>query len=239
MISLRPIPLGRAWDLIDSCIPVITRACPDLETLDVAGDLRRVEPLVTSLVLVGRTEDPAAASRAIAQSGLLSSTATRADGRIAGTHRGISIEILLARPHDYGSILCRATGSDGHLLELHRRGLTDSPYSSEDALYASLGLAYIAPELRHGSGEIEAAASGALPSLVEATEIRGDLHMHTTYSDGRDPLESWSRPATHSATSTWRSPITRQALPRRGRSPATISASSATRSTRCASAFRG
>ena len=190
MISLRPIPLGRAWDLIDSCIAVITRACPNLEALDVAGDLRRVEPLVSSLVLVGRTEDPAAASRAIAESGVLSSTATRTDSRIAGTHRGISIEIRLASPDNYGSILCRATGSDGHLLELHRRGLTDFPYASEDALYASLGLAYIAPELRHGSGEIEAAARGALPSLVDATEIRGDLHMHTTYSDGRDALES-------------------------------------------------
>jgi DNA polymerase (family 10) len=188
VISLRPIPLGRAWDLVDSCLPVIARACPDLETFDVAGDLRRVEPLVTSLVLVGRTEDPAGASRAIARSGLLSSTATRSDRRIAGMHRGLPFEILLASPDEYGSMLCGATGSDGHLLELHRRGLTDAPHASEDALYASLGLAFVAPELRQGSGEIEAAATGALPSLVDATEIRGDLHMHTTYSDGRDAL---------------------------------------------------
>ncbi len=71
-----------------------------------------------------------------------------------------------------------------------KRGLGDDPHASEDALYASLGLAFIPAELRQGTGEIEAAAAGRLPALVETADMRGDLHMHTTYSDGRDPLES-------------------------------------------------
>lgn len=63
-------------------------------------------------------------------------------------------------------------------------------YASEDALYSSLGLAFIPPELRQGRGEIDVAASGHLPPLVATPDIRGDLHMHTTYSDGRDDLAS-------------------------------------------------
>src|SRR4030095_11188381 len=60
----------------------------------------------------------------------------------------------------------------------------------EEDLYSDAGLPYIAPEIRQGTGEIEAAAAGTLPHLVSTDHIRGDLHMHTIYSDGADTLES-------------------------------------------------
>ena len=84
-------------------------------------------------------------------------------------------------------MLFRATGSKEHVaavLERHR--LSDA--RSEEEIYSQAGLAFIAPELRNASGEIDAAANGTLPTLVSDDHVRGDLHMHTTYSDGGDSL---------------------------------------------------
>lgn len=186
--AVKPITLGRAWDLLDSCIPTIAAACPDLQALEPAGDIRRVEPIVSSIVLVARAEDPAAALEALASSRDLAPVTHQTDRGIIGTHRKTPIEILIAAPDDHGSALFQATGSDSHLREMRRRGLRDRSQPNEAALYASLALAFIPPEMRHGTGEIDAAASDRLPPLVDASHIRGDLHMHTTYSDGRNTL---------------------------------------------------
>ena len=104
----------------------------------------------------------------------------RSDERLVGTSRNTPVDIRVVPPEDYGSTLCHATGSDAHLVLMTQRGLGDNPHASEDALYASLGLAFIPAELRQGTGEIEAAAAGRLPALVELADMRGDLHMHTT-----------------------------------------------------------
>jgi len=189
-VTTKPIPLGRVWDLLDTCIQAATAACPALEALEPAGGVRRVEALVSSIVLVARTDDPAAASKALSSSRIFDRVTMRSDRRLAGTTRNTAIEILIATRDDYGSTLFHATGSDPHVTDVRSLGLPDQAHSTEEALYASLGLTYIAPELRHGTGETDAAARGALPALVDASHIRGDLHMHTTYSDGRDSLES-------------------------------------------------
>ncbi len=190
MSPVKPISLGRAWDLIDGLVAAIAAACPALEALEPAGDVRRVEALVSSVVLVARAHDPATATAALASSRILDRVTMRSDERLVGTSRNTPVDIRVAPPEDYGSTLFHATGSDAHLVLMTQRGLGDDPHASEDALYASLGLAFIPAELRQGTGEIEAAAAGRLPALVELADMRGDLHMHTTYSDGRDPLES-------------------------------------------------
>jgi DNA polymerase (family X) len=187
---VKPISLGRAWDLIDRLVAEIAAACPALEAVEPAGDVRRVEALVSSVVLVARAHDPATATAALASSRILDRITVRSDGRLVGTSHNTPVDIQVARPEDYGSTLFHATGSDAHLVLMTKRGLGGDPQATEDALYASLGLAFIPAELRQGTGEIEAAATGRLPILVETADMRGDLHMHTTYSDGRDPLES-------------------------------------------------
>jgi DNA polymerase (family 10) len=185
-----PITLGRAWDLIDRLMPGIAAACPEIQAIEPAGDIRRVEPLVSSIVLVARTADPAGTARSLASIHDLAPITSVNDRRVVGTHRHTPVEILLATPDDYGSILFMATGSAAHVSEVRRLGLPPSPEPSEETLYSRVGLAFIPPELRQGTGEAAAAASGALPRLVTTADIRGDLHMHTTYSDGRDGLEA-------------------------------------------------
>ena len=103
----------------------------------------------------------------------------------------VEVDIRVAAPDDYGTVLFNATGSRAHLRAVHdRRHQRPRLSPGEEALYAHAGLPFIAPELRENAGEIEAAAAGALPVLVQREHIRGDLHMHTMYSDGADSLEA-------------------------------------------------
>ena len=186
----KPLTLGRAWDILDGCIPAIAATCPDLHSIEPAGEIRRVEPLVSAIVLVARTDDAPAAVKALAASQTLAPVTTRSERHLTCTYQNATVEVLFTGPEEHGSTLFLATGSDVHVDEMRRRGLGDLPQPTEHALYSSLGLPFIPPELRHGRGEVDAAAAGHLPLLVDVSDIRGDLHMHTTYSDGRDELET-------------------------------------------------
>ncbi len=107
------------------------------------------------------------------------------------TTSGIKTVVHTTRSRDFAFDLVRLTGSESHwkkLRSLERGSLNLHPKSEED-FYSGLGLRFISPELREDSGEIEAAASGALPELVELTDIKGDLHTHTSWSDGEDSVE--------------------------------------------------
>ena len=179
--------LGRAVELLDNLILLIGAAAPELE-LRPAGDVRRVEPLVDALVIVGAAADPPATLDVIAA--LPSLRVLHRTGRRAlVSYQQMEVDVRIAAPDEFGTTLYVATGSDHHLIKMRSRQGSPRIYGRETEVYADAGLSWIAPELRHDTGEIEAAASGALPTLVGREDIRGDLHMHTTYSDGRDSLE--------------------------------------------------
>jgi DNA polymerase (family 10) len=127
-------------------------------------------------------------------------------------HENIQVDLRALPEESYGAALQYFTGSKDHNVALRQRalkmGLTLSEYSlaridnaervagaTEQEIYAALGLAWIPPELRENSGEIEAAAEGRLPKLIELSHIRGDLHMHTTETDGRATLEEMAEAA--------------------------------------------
>ncbi len=165
--------------------------------------------MVSSIVLVGAADDPTSATAALVSSDLLSSPGVE-NGRLAGTYRSAAVEIRLVDRASFGSALFEATGNREHVVSVGRRGLAAAPYVSEEALYSSVGLSYIEPELRQATGEVEAAAAGQLPVLVATPNMRGDLHMHTTYSDGRDPLDVMVAGAQALGYGTSRSPIIRQ-----------------------------
>jgi DNA polymerase (family 10) len=118
---------------------------------------------------------------------------------------GYQVDLRLVVPHQRGAALQYFTGSKPHNIVLRDRALSrgwrlneyglfnaadNQPIAgeTEEGIYRALGLAFVPPELRENRGEIEAAAAGALPLLIERQHLRGDLHMHTTESDGRDDL---------------------------------------------------
>ena len=128
------------------------------------------------------------------------------------THTGIQIDLRIVAPDQFGNLLQHFTGSKEHNMALRdaavRKGLHVSEYgvlddatgethrcATETEVYALLGLDYIEPELRENRGELEAAAAGTLPDLIELGDLRGDLHCHTTASDGTASIEEMAAAA--------------------------------------------
>jgi DNA polymerase (family X) len=122
------------------------------------------------------------------------------------SNEGLRFDLRVVPPESYGNLLQHFTGSKDHNVALRERavkdGLSVSEYSitvvesgeelrfaDEDQVYDRLGYQFIPPELRENSGELEAARRGEVPQLVELDDVKGDLHTHTSYSDGRDSLE--------------------------------------------------
>jgi DNA polymerase (family 10) len=122
------------------------------------------------------------------------------------SNEGLRFDLRVVPPESYGNLLQHFTGSKDHNVALRERavkdGLSVSEYSitvvetgeeltfaEEEQVYERLGYQFIPPELRENSGELEAARKGELPQLVELGDLKGDLHTHTSYSDGRDSLE--------------------------------------------------
>jgi DNA polymerase (family 10) len=186
----RQLNLGRACEVLDTLVAALAHAVPLLEKLTPAGHVRRFEPLVDALVLVGQSPDPEAALDLAC--GLPSITAVLGTSARGATflYENTEVELRIAPPDEYGTMLFTATGTAAHVEAIARRRGRPALCATEIDVYAHAGLPWIPPELRHATGEIEAALSGTLPSLVAREHIRGDLHMHSTWSDGRDSIHA-------------------------------------------------
>ena len=186
----RPVPLGRATELLEAILAVLDHLGPVVLERSITGEARRYEPLVRTPAIAVATSDPLALLDALAQAraveGVLPLTSERAIILVQHTE----VDIRLAAPNDFGSVLFACTGSTAHVqaVSSHQRQPVLAP--REKDVYANAGLPWIAPELRHATGEIEAAVEGRLPNLLRREHIRGDLHMHSTYSDGQDSIEA-------------------------------------------------
>jgi DNA polymerase (family 10) len=151
-----------------------------------AGDARRWRDACEHLAVVRAAADPAPVLARFAELGLIVAVIEREERRAVGvTVEGVPVELLVPAPEAAGTALLRATGSTAYVAALEP--LPDAP--GERAVYAALGLPWCPPELR------EAPFAGAPPALVEVAEIRGDLHCHTTWSDGRASVEEMGRAA--------------------------------------------
>jgi DNA polymerase (family 10) len=182
------VPLGRAVDLLDHFTRLIIAECPGVESLVVAGDVRRGEPLARTLSIVDAAADPSQVLDAIGSLPGIEHTLHRTNRRAIVSHQRLEIDVRIVAPDEYGTALFVATGSRAHLAAMRTRQPAVRLCRREEEVYAHAGLAWIPAEMRHDTGEIEAAATGVLPAVVAREHLRGDLHMHTTYSDGGDGL---------------------------------------------------
>lgn len=105
---------------------------------------------------------------------------------------GLVADIGLTTATNFGLYWVRATGSTEHVRQLEARGLGPGPFPDEASVYRAAGLPWIAPELREGTGEIDAAVTGTLPALIERADLQGFLHCHTNYSDGSTTVAEWA-----------------------------------------------
>lgn len=188
-------------------------ALPAVEQAALSGAARRGCEVVEELVLLLATADAGRASREAAELLTVAGAAVdhRAPDRLAGHLDGnVRFEARLVAPPAFGTALVVTTGAPAHLAKLAERagacglslapaGLeragTRVPAADEQAFYRALELPWIAPELREGADEVDAAAAGRLPRLIERADLRGCFHVHSTWSDGMSPLEEIARHA--------------------------------------------
>ncbi len=183
------------------------RAHPAAEQVELAGSARRMAETVKDLDVIATATDPLALAQAAAGLELVEAAQTPAAAGVRlRLHTGLRAELRIVAPDQFGNLLQHLTGSKQHNMALRelavRKRLHVSEYgvlddsmgithrcASEEEVYELLGLAYIEPELRENRGELEAAAKGTLPDLIEVSDLRGDLHCHTTASDGTASIE--------------------------------------------------
>ena len=191
--------------------------------IEIAGSARRWTETCKDLDLIATTDDPPALVEALATHGLSAESGRGGDAAASVlTHSGLKVDLRIGTEETFGNLLQHFTGSAEHNVELRERalargfsvsehGITEQPapeaeprsrrrsrvhrFAEEAEVYELLGLPYIEPELREGRGEIEAGDTGELPDLVSMEDIRGDLHCHTTLSDGRNSLDEMAEEA--------------------------------------------
>ena len=180
---------------------------PAAQRVELAGSARRMTDSVKDLDVIATASDPAALARAATELELIeAANAPGAAGVRLRSHTGLQIDLRIVEPDQFGNLLQHFTGSKEHNMALRdaavRKGLHVSEYgllddrtgethrcATEAEVYALLGVEYIEPELRENRGELEAAAAGTLPDLIELGDLKGDLHCHSTASDGTASIE--------------------------------------------------
>jgi len=180
------------------------RKTPGVGNVVVTGSFRRMKETVGDLDILVTTGNPAAVIARFASYDEVREVLSK--GRTRSTvvlKSGIQVDLRVVAPESFGAALHYFTGSKAHNIAIRRlgqeRGLKINEYGvfrgaariagdTEESVYRSVGLPLIPPELREDRGEIEAASHGKLPMLVEARDLRGDLHAHTSATDGRNSL---------------------------------------------------
>lgn len=189
------------------------REHPAANQVEVAGSVRRWAETCKDIDLIATADEPAALAEHLATHPLIAAAGNPGpNGVRAQTHNGVSVDLRIVPPAAFGNLLQHFTGSQAHNVQLREeavaRGLSVSEHgitetesgdvetcATETEVYERLGYAYIEPELREGRGELKAAREGKLPDLVELADIKGDLHSHTTLSDGRNSLDEMAEAA--------------------------------------------
>ena len=186
------------------------RAHPDVERAELAGSVRRHGETIGDTDVVAVCRDPLAVAASFANSpGVQSvSGADTASPRLTYAD-GAQLDLHCVGDADFAVALWRATGSESHLREVSERlsargyslyGNTvrdargvDLPISTEEQLYQLAGLAFIPPEMREAHGEIARAEAGEIPALIDVGDIRGAIHCHSTWSDGKATIAEMAR----------------------------------------------
>jgi DNA polymerase (family 10) len=201
------IPISEALPVVDE-ITARLSPLPGLRHLTPAGSLRRFQETVGDIDLMGTADNADEAIHAFTTlpqvKEVLASGTTKASVLVSG---GLQVDLRIVDHDSFGSTLQYFTGNKQHNINLreraHRMGLKLSEYgitnletgelekfATEEAFYQRQGLEFMPPEIREGQQEIERAEQGTIPRLVELSDIKGDLHVHTDWSDGHSSLEA-------------------------------------------------
>jgi DNA polymerase (family 10) len=200
-------PIGEALPVAEEIMNALREQCPEIDQLFPVGSLRRWEETIGDIDLIGTSPTPESVGDALVALPMVKDVLVHGPKKTSVVvESGIQIDLRIAEPEAFGAMLQYFTGSQQHNIRLrdfaNRQGLSLNEYgitntetgqveefSDEETFYARLGLTWMPPELRTGLYEVDAALEGMLPGLVVATDLKGDLHLHSEWSDGNDPIE--------------------------------------------------
>jgi DNA polymerase (family 10) len=180
------------------------RECPATGQVEAAGSYRRMKETVGDLDIVASSAQTAQVTRHFVDYGEVTRVLSHGDTRASvEVQDGVQVDLRVVEEASFGAAMHYFTGSKAHNIEIRKlaqkRELKLNEYgifkgeervagASEEEVFAAVGLPFIAPELRENRGEVEAARDGALPHLITLHDLKGDLHVHTSDSDGRGTL---------------------------------------------------
>ena len=200
-------PIGQALPIAEEVIAALRKQCPEIGPLFPAGSLRRWEETIGDIDLIGTAPDPEAVGDALVALPMVKDVLVHGPKKTSVVvESGMQIDLRIGEPGTFGALLQYFTGSQQHNIRLrdyaNRKGLLLNEYgiintetgkveefADEEGFYARLGLPWMPPELRTGVYELDAGLADSLPRLIEATDLKGDLHLHSEWSDGNDPIE--------------------------------------------------
>ena len=200
-------PIGDALAAAEGVVAALRDKCPHLTQLYPVGSLRRWEETIGDIDLIGVSPQPQEVHQALVELPEVQEVLVHGDQKTSVIVKpGIQIDLRIGEEASFGALLQYFTGSQQHNirlrdyanrmgLSLNEYGITDretgqvEEFPDETSFYSRLGLPYIPPELRTGVQELDAAQRDRLPNLVEEKHLRGDLHLHSNWSDGADDIE--------------------------------------------------
>ena len=207
--------LGQARPVADGVLARLERE-DAVERCAVAGSIRRWRPTVGDVDVLAASEDPEAVVEALTGWGRVERVMQAGTMKASVRAAGVQVDLRVVAPDEYGAALQYFTGSKDHNVRVRNRALAqdlkvneygvfdtsgvDDPDAgqrvgerlaseTEETVYDAIGMAWMPPELREDRGEVDAAAEGTLPDLVETIDVRGELHTHTNWSDGDLSIE--------------------------------------------------
>ncbi|MCD5404186.1 MAG: DNA polymerase/3'-5' exonuclease PolX [Dehalococcoidia bacterium] len=199
-------PIGQALPIAEEVIAALRKQCPEIGPLFPAGSLRRWEETIGDIDLIGTAPDPEAVGDALVALPMVKDVLVHGPKKTSVVvESGMQIDLRIGEPGTFGALLQYFTGSQQHNIRLrdyaNRKGLSLNEYgiintktgkveefADEEGFYARLGLPWMPPELRTGVYELDAGLADSLPRLIQATDLKGDLHLHSEWSDGNDPI---------------------------------------------------
>ena len=200
-------PIGQALPIAEEVIAALRKQCPEIGPLFPAGSLRRWEETIGDIDLIGTAPNPEAVGDALVALPMVKDVLVHGPKKTSVVvESGMQIDLRIGEPGTFGALLQYFTGSKQHNIRLrdyaNRKGLSLNEYgiintetgkveefADEEGFYARLGLPWMPPELRTGVYELDAGLADSLPRLIQATDLKGDLHLHSEWSDGNDPIE--------------------------------------------------
>ena len=205
------IPLPVAVRLGNELIALLRERCPEITEIELTGSIRRFRETTGDIDMVAAAEHPKAVVDEFSKLPGVARIEMHGEDRCRiALQTGFSADLRVMHPRHWGSLLKHFTGSKYHNVKLREmtveRGWSMSEYgfrlgdelvtcATEEEVYAFLDMQYVPPPMREGTGEIELALKHELPEIIAFGRLRGDLHMHSTWSDGVNTIEEMARAA--------------------------------------------